>query len=544
MRAPVTNAADREPRRTRALTSEDVPRRGELAAALGLAGVLAHLLAAQLTLLLAVAMQLAGRLTRWRPAWLTVPAAAGLLWLLAIGPRAALAGFTDGPRQVLGYLAGAAAHPGRLAHLGPAFTGIGRWLPRQAPVALLAASAETAIACWARSLGPVRGGLPAPRPGLLAVARRQYTVRGVKAGGVAGRTGGVLGADWRTGRPVEVPWRAAEGGVLVGGADPGVVSAASFQLVHAAIRRRKPVLVVDLAGTAGLAGALAAVCADTAAPLHVFGASGPGCYDPLRGGHPARNAALVMGMIDWTASTDHTRQTCSGYLNDLFAVAAAAPGDPRIPVLDEVVELLTPAALRDRMSQVPPYHPRRGPLSRRVQAAATRLEADPAPAAFLAGQLAGLRASPLGQWLRPAAGAAGAGVSLGGVLRDRAVALFSLGPRHGRPAQMIANLVALDLTATCAASGRLGLPGDGLAWFGHGDLLARPVLAGLAAIGPQAGLATVVSARPGAAAGHVADLVNVRVQVAGDGPPGAFSLRVGEPGWQVEAGRFVLGALR
>ena len=141
----------------------------------------------------------------------------------------------------------------------------------------------------------------------------------------------MLGADWRTGRAVEVPWQAAEGGVLVGGADPGVVSAASFQLVHAAIRRRKPVIVVDLAGTAGLAGALGAVCADTAAPLHVFGAAGPGCYDPLRGGDPARKAALVMGMIDWTSSTDYARRTCSSYLNDLFAVAAAAPGDPRDP---------------------------------------------------------------------------------------------------------------------------------------------------------------------------------------------------------------------
>jgi len=548
MRAPVTNAADREPRRTRALTSEDVPRRGELAAALGLAGVLAHLLLAQLTLLLAVAMQLAGRLTRWRPAWLAVPAAAGLLWLLAVGPRAALAGFTEGPRQVLGYLAGAAAHPARLAHLGRAGTGIGRWLPRQAPVALIAASAETAIACWARWPGSGRAGPGQARPGLLAVARRQCTVRAVKSGGVAGRAGGVLGADWRTGRAVEVPWRAAEGGVLVGGADPGLVSAASFQLVHAAIRRRKPVIVVDLAGTPGLAGALGAVCADTAAPLHVFGAAGPGCYDPLRGGDPARKAALVMGMIDWTASTDHARRTCSGYLNDLFAVAAAAPGDPRVPVLDEVVALLSPAALRARMSQVPPYHPRRRPLGERVQASAGRLEADPAPAVFLAGQLAGLRASPLGQWLRPAAGTAGTAgevVSLDGVIRDRAVALFSLGPpRHGRPAQMIANLVALDLTAACAAARRLGVPGDGLAWFGPCDLLADPVLAGLAAAGAQAGLATVFSARPGAAAGHLADLVNVRIQVAEGGAPGEFSLRVREPGWQVEAGRFVAGAGR
>src|SRR6202035_5333069 len=88
--------------------------------------------------------------------------------------------------------------------------------------------------------------------------------------------------------------------------------------------------------------------------------------------------------------------------NDLFAVAAAAPGDPRVPVLDDVAALLSPAALRARMRQVPPYHPRRGPLGERVRVSASLLEADPVTASFLAGELAGLRASALGRWLRPA----------------------------------------------------------------------------------------------------------------------------------------------
>ena len=98
---------------------------------------------------------------------------------------------------------------------------------------------------------------------------------------------------------------------------------------------------------------------------------------------------------------DHARRTCGGYLNDLFAVAAAAPGDPGVPVLDDVVHLLSPAALRARVERVPAYHPRRGPLAERVRVSASLLQADPAPAAVLAEQLTGLRASPLGRWLRP-----------------------------------------------------------------------------------------------------------------------------------------------
>ena len=402
--------------------------------------------------------------------------------------------------------------------------------------------------------------------------------------------------------------------MLVTGAAAAEVSAASFQLVHAAIRRRKPVLIVDLGGPggtggvdgpcgldgpAGLAGALASICADTGAPLHVFGPAGQGCYEPLRGGDPARKAALVMGMIDWGAVADHARRTCGAYLNDLFAVAAAAPGDPRVPVLDDVAALLSPAALRARMRQVPPYHPRRVPLGERVRVSASLLESDPGPASFLAGELSGLRASALGRWLRPAsvpgsgargsgapgAGARGAGtdsgpaqISLSTVIRERAVAFFPLDQsRHGRSARMIANLVALDTTAVFAESRRLGVAGDGLAWFGGADAIAGPALAPLISTGAQAGLATVLSTGSAQAAGQLAALANVLVirgpadtSLAGGDPvatdpastdPAAtvlagttldgtvlagdeFTLVIRNPQQQVPRGRFVPGRMR
>ena len=219
------------------------------------------------------------------------------------------------------------------------------------------APAEAAVAWWLRWRRAGAQGLPPPRPGLIVAARRQLTVAWVRSGGVVSRTGACLGADRETGRPAGISWRAAEGGVLVTGAVPADLSGASFQLVHAAIRRRKPVLVVDLRGLAGLPGALAGICADAGAPLHVFGPAGQGCYEPLRGGDPARKAALVMGMIDWDPVDDHARRTCAAYLNDLFAVAAAAPGDPRLPVLDDVAALLTRPPYGPGSGEVPPYSP-------------------------------------------------------------------------------------------------------------------------------------------------------------------------------------------
>lgn len=548
---PPLYVVDREPRQPRYLIPPGTPRRGEVVAALTLLWIAAHVVLAQLTLLLAVAFGLVSRITRWRPGWLTVPAAVGLAWLLAIGPRAALAGFTAGPRQLLDYLATVAADPARLRHLGPGYAGLGGWLPRQAPLAVLAAVAEAAAAWWLR--WRQRGdGDGVPRPGLIALARRQFTVCRVRSGGVAGRVGAVLGVDWPTGQPAEVPWRAAEGGVLVAGGTAGEVAAAGFQFVHAAIRRRKPVLVVDLAGPPGVPGALAAICADTGAPLHAFGPGGPGCYDPLRGGDPARNAALLLGMVDWGPATDPARRTGVGYLHDLFAVLAAAPGDPRIPVLDEVIHLLSPDALWARMRRVPPSHPRRTALAERVRTSASLLTANPAPGAFLASELAGLRASPLGRWLRPAAAAGQDQISLASVVRDRAVAVFSLSQRPGRAAQMIANLAALDMTAVFAESARCGLAGDGLAWLAGCDAVPGPVLAGLVRTGQRAGLVTVLSTTSAEAAGPLAALANVLVvhepelasqlDLPSPDRAGQFVLAIKEPAGLVRlACRFIAG---
>src|SRR5277367_6378532 len=116
------------PRRARDLISTGAPHRVQVMAGCAVLILLAHLLLAQLTLGLAVGFTVTGRLSRWRLWWLTVPAAAGFAWALAIGPGLAWAGFAAGPAHVFEYLSGGDLL-GRLSRPPGLFAGAGSWLP-------------------------------------------------------------------------------------------------------------------------------------------------------------------------------------------------------------------------------------------------------------------------------------------------------------------------------------------------------------------------------------------------------------------------------
>src|SRR5262249_24240507 len=265
-----------------------------------------------------------------------------------------------------------------------------------------------------------------------------------------------------------------------------------LRLAHAAIRRRKAVIVIDLAGSAHLAESLAAACAEPGAPLSCFGPAGPGCYEPLRGGGPARAAALVMALRDWSETGDQQRRSCAAYLTDALAVQAVAPRDRGVPVLDDLVCLLTPAGLRERAALIPAYHPRRDVLADRAAVSADLLDADPATVAAPAAQLPWLRSSALGQWLRPPPPGA-ARISLRRSVRERGVTLFSTDPGgDGRAARMIGALAAADLMTVCAELAGMSVPGDGLVWISGCEVLGQLVLAELIARGRGAGMAMVL----------------------------------------------------
>jgi hypothetical protein len=254
------------PRRARRLIPAQLPHRGEVIAAFAVLALLAHLLLAQLTFVLAALFVAVSRATRWRLWWLTVPAAAGLAWTLAIGPRSAAAGFAAGPAQILSYLGGGHAL-GHLLTLHGAFAGAGDWLPRQFPLALAAAAAEAALAGWLHWVHTDEWAVPPPRPGVLAAARGELASRMLRAGAVVTRDGCALGVAPATGARVVLCWPEMAGGILVTGANPQAVAVSSLQVVHGALRRRKPLIAVDLSGAGALAGVLGAACAATGTPL-------------------------------------------------------------------------------------------------------------------------------------------------------------------------------------------------------------------------------------------------------------------------------------
>jgi len=253
------------PRRARHLIPVDLPRRGEVIAVFAVLVLFAHLLFAQLTFVLAVVFAGVSKASRWRLWWLTVPAAVGLAWTLAIGPRSAAAGFTAGPAQILGYFGG---HPlERLPHPHGAFAGVGGWLPRQFPLALIAAAAEAVLIGWLNWMHTDEWAVPPPRPGLLAAARGVLAGRVIQAGAVVTRDGCVLGVAPDSGARVVLGWPEVAGGVLVAGTDPRTVAVSSLQVVHAALRRRKPLIAIDLSGAGAIAAALGAACLATGTPL-------------------------------------------------------------------------------------------------------------------------------------------------------------------------------------------------------------------------------------------------------------------------------------
>ena len=342
---------------------------------------------------------------------------------------------------------------------------MGHWLLRQLPLALIAASAEAAVAAWLDWLHTDEWDVRPPRPGLLGAVRRAAIIRSVRSGGVLTRDGACLGVDEMSGGRAALSWPELAGGVLVVGSSRSGTTTSSFQLVHAAVRLRKPVIIVNLGGGTDLGPSLSAVCAAASAPFYDFSAAGPASYEPFRYGDPARRASLVTAMINWSGTAEHYRRSFAAYLTDVFELIDAAPADPRVPMLDDVAHLLDVAALQARMEQVPAYHPRHPALAERIRVSVGLAHADPELLATVATQLAELRTSPIGRWLRPAGrptaptSTSAASYASGPSRSSRSARLATPAPRPGWPGSSART--SSPPTRTCARSGSAGTASPG-----------------------------------------------------------------------------------
>ncbi|MBV9207148.1 MAG: hypothetical protein JO037_17515, partial [Actinobacteria bacterium] len=219
-------------------------------------------------------------------------------------------------------------------------------------------------------------------------------------------------------------------------------------------------------------------------------------------------------------------------LQDVFELVDAAPGDPRVPVLDEIIHLLNPRAMRARMKHVPAAHPRRDVLADRTGVSVSLASAEPAAIAEVTRQLQELRASALGRWLRPPAGGPAAEIDLGRAVTDRAVVLFRLGAPDlaagAGSSAMLARLVGQDLLAAVAAVHGIGVDGDGIIWLAECGWLPRPSVRDMIACGQAAGLPVLATTTSAAVAEDLAEMVNVVVAHRMD-RGGEFSLTVKDP---------------
>jgi hypothetical protein len=499
MPAEVLPGTGSTPRRARYLLPTQFPRRGEVTAACAVLFLLIHLLFAQLTFILAVAFAATSKASRWRLWWLTVPAAAGLIWTLAIGLRAAAAGLTAGPDQILSYLGGGGLPFSRLLHPHGAFTDAGGWLLRQFPLALIAAAAEAAIAGWLDWLHTDEWTMPPPRPGLVAAARCAAVRCLIRSGTLVTRDGCCLGITPSTGARVTLSWAEITGGAVFAGASNTDVAATSFQLVHAALRLRKPVIALDLSGDPAIAEALARACSATTVPLQVFGTA-DGYYEPFRDADPGRRLAMTRALIGLDGSQARHARATEAYLRGAFGVMDAVPADPRTPVLDDITHLLNPLALQARAGLIPAASPRAGTLAEQARECVRMAQAEPEIVLTATHELQAVRASAAGRWLGPTGNQANA-IDLGRVVRERSAVLFA----PGTPA--MTRLVCADIIALGEQLRGIGADGDGIVWLCGCETLPRDVVAGLVSSGAAAGipvLATTTSPTPG----EVASVVN------------------------------------
>jgi hypothetical protein len=261
--------------RSRYAGQRDWRRRGDLTTTAAAVLAAAELVLAQATLGLTACLVLVAIGTRWRPVWLAVVAASGVVWMLAVGLGPAAGGYLAVAGEIGRFLAGPGLAGSRVTALSSFISG--RWmallvaqLPAAVPLAAVQAFAVTAVRRARRGGSDGQpGSRPRYRPGLVAGVSRLYLTAVLRRGEVATSDGACLGVRSGCGRRLSVSWRDAAGGILCTGADALGAHATALAFALAAIQHRKAVVIVDLTTSVSPA-AIERACRQAGAPVRLI----------------------------------------------------------------------------------------------------------------------------------------------------------------------------------------------------------------------------------------------------------------------------------
>jgi conjugal transfer pilus assembly protein TraD len=271
-------------------------------------------------------------------------------------------------------------------------------------------------------------------------------------------------------------------GLILGASGAGK-STTLLSILAAGIERGRPVVALDLKGSPGFAGQLAAAAARAGRPLRIWTPDGPGHWNPLAHG----NATELKDKLIATErfSEPHYQRAAERYLQAALRVLLELhPRQP--PTLEEVVRMLEPQRLAAAVRHWPEEVTQ--PLTEYLES----LTSDQLSAIRgLGTRLAIISESDVGRYLLPAPGGT---IDLRLALAGEEVVVFSLNSgRYGGLSAQLGTLVIQDLIA--AAGERLTEPGarSGLIGIDEFSALGADNVIGLLARGRESGLSVILA---------------------------------------------------
>lgn len=302
-----------------------------------------------------------------------------------------------------------------------------------------------------------------------------------------------------------------EAHALVVGATGSGKTTTLLAIARSAIRRRIPVMYVDLKGDPAVSRVLRTEARGTWCRHLEWSLDGPVRWNPLAHGNATELKDKLIGLESWTEP--HYKRAAERYLQNVLTVLDSS-ANGRAPSLPEVVDLMDPTRLNGRLRDVPPE------LADRVSGYLDGLAHDQLSAIRgLAARLAVITESGAGAYL--GAGERHETIDIRRCLSTGGVTVFSLNSStYGELAAQVGGLVLQDLKAAAGALLEAETGRQGYIFIDEFSALSGDHVLSLLARGRTAGLSVLLATQELADLSRVADgfldqvLGNTAVKIA------------------------------